>query len=48
MSGGTDFRIFLLDFLKKVQKTKLIDSGVAVADWFECEFRVRASMAAEK
>lgn len=48
MSGGTDFRIFLLHFLKKVQRTKLIDSGFAAADWFECEFRVRASMAAEK
>ena len=48
MSGGTDFRIFLLHFLKKVQRTKLVESGVAAPDWFECEFRVRASMAAEK
>ncbi|MFP4657399.1 MAG: hypothetical protein ACLFMP_01800 [Desulfonatronovibrionaceae bacterium] len=48
MGGGTDFRLFLLDFLKEVKRTRLTDSGPVAADWFECEFRVRASLAAEK
>ncbi|MFO7816445.1 MAG: hypothetical protein R6V39_02020 [Desulfovibrionales bacterium] len=47
MSGGTDFRLFLREFMRELMGIRLVDSALGSSDWFECEFRVRANLAEE-